>query len=346
MKSKIIAMYLPQFHQIPENDEFWGKGFTDWVTVKKAKPLFQGHDQPKVPLNNNYYDLSVKDSVKWQAELAKKFGVYGFGIYHYWFNNETNILTTPVDIIRKNSDIDINYYLTWDNANWKRSWSNLYGNAWAPIIENEKNKVGPQILIPYILGTEPDWENHYNNVVNHFRDDRYIKIDNKPVFSILQYSDEIFRMCEFWNKLAIRDGFDGIYFIYKYNKLSNIPPNMHTFTYEPIQTGWTNLSFPARVVNKICRLASFKPNLKIYNYDKIWRRIIANANDCCNANQYFGAFVSYDDTPRRGKCGTIVKGSSPEKYEYYLRQLLEISERQNKKFVFITAWNEWGKEPA
>lgn len=86
MKPKIIAMYLPQYHHIPENDEFWGKGFTDWVTVKNAKPLFKGHIQPKVPLDDNYYDLSKPESVEWQAKLAHDHGIYGFGVYHYWFN--------------------------------------------------------------------------------------------------------------------------------------------------------------------------------------------------------------------------------------------------------------------
>lgn len=88
MRTKLIAWYLPQYHSIPENDEFWGKGFTDWVTVKKAQPLYRGHQQPRVPLNNNYYDLSIKDNIAWQAKLAKEYGIYGFGIYHYWFNNE------------------------------------------------------------------------------------------------------------------------------------------------------------------------------------------------------------------------------------------------------------------
>ena len=172
-KTKIIAMYLPQYHSIPENDEFWGKGFTDWVTVKKAKPLFKGHEQPKVPLDNNYYDLSLKENVKWQAKLAKEYGIYGFGVYHYWFNNEKNLLTKPAEIIRDNDDIPINYFLAWDNANWKRSWSNVEGNAWAPVADVD-NK-GPQILIEYILGEEKDWENHFNYLKLHFDSSKYIK---------------------------------------------------------------------------------------------------------------------------------------------------------------------------
>ena len=132
-RPKIIAMYLPQYHSIQENDKFWGKGFTDWVTVKNAKPLFAGHRQPRIPLNNNYYDLSIEQNVIWQSKLARAHGIYGFGVYHYWFNNETNILTRPVEIIRDCNDVDINYFLAWDNANWKRSWSNVEGYDWSPL---------------------------------------------------------------------------------------------------------------------------------------------------------------------------------------------------------------------
>ena len=99
MKTKVVAMYLPQYHSIPENDKFWGKGFTDWVSVRNSKPLFDGHNQPRVPENNYYYNLSVEDDVRWQAKLAKENGVYGFGIYHYWFNNEKNLLTKPAEIM-------------------------------------------------------------------------------------------------------------------------------------------------------------------------------------------------------------------------------------------------------
>ena len=107
MKPKILAMYLPQYHQIPENDAFWGKGFTDWISVRNAKPLFEGHQQPKVPLNDNYYDLSEKSNIAWQAHIAKEYGISGFGIYHYWFNSEKNLLTRPAEIIHENEDIDI-----------------------------------------------------------------------------------------------------------------------------------------------------------------------------------------------------------------------------------------------
>jgi hypothetical protein len=182
-----------------------GKGFTDWVTVKKAQPLFKGHQQPRIPLNNNYYDLSIKENVKWQAKLAKEYGIFGFGIYHYWFNNEKNLLTKPLDIIYANKEIDIHYYLAWDNASWKRSWSAVDGNAWAPIADNQDHSKESGILIPYIVGNESDWTNHYNHLRPYFKDVRYIKVNNKPMFTILQYDENIEKMCCHWNSMAQKD---------------------------------------------------------------------------------------------------------------------------------------------
>lgn len=249
---KIIAMYLPQFHCIPENDEFWGKGFTDWVTVKNAKPLYYGHEQPKVPLNENYYDLSEKEHVAWQAKLAKKYGVYGFGIYHYWFNNEKNLLTKPACIILNNKDIDINFFYAWDNISWKRSWDNVKesGNAWAPLVEQEKNlNNGPALLVPYIIGTEEDWKKHYDYLLNFFKDPRYIKINNKPLFVIFHKDHEIDKMCSYWNNLSKEDGFNGIYFVFRYKDGGIITSNEMAFKYEPLYSGWTKYSFVDRIIN-------------------------------------------------------------------------------------------------
>ena len=121
--TKIIAMYLPQYHQIPENDKWWGEGFTDWVGAKSASSLFEGHEQPKIPMNDNYYDLSKADDIRWQAKLAREYGVYGFGIYHYWFSSSQKLLTKPAELILANKDIDIPFFFAWDNCSWVRTWS-------------------------------------------------------------------------------------------------------------------------------------------------------------------------------------------------------------------------------
>lgn len=343
MRTKLIAWYLPQYHSIPENDEFWGEGFTDWVTVKKAQPLFHGHRQPRIPLNNNYYDLSIKESVAWQAKLAKDNGIYGFGIYHYWFNNEKNLLTKPLEIIYNNAEIDIHYFIAWDNASWKRSWSAIDGNAWAPIADNKQKTSNENgILIPYILGNESDWKNHYDHLLPYFKDKRYIKVGNKPMFTILQYDENIERMCCCWNSLALNNGFDGMFFVFKNKRWYDWEEKAFRFNYEPHYDGWLNPSIWERRIEKLKRYLHFPIKNNYYSYDRIWKRIIINAKEATK-HEFLGAFVGYDDSPRRSIKGKIVKGASPQKFKKYLSQLLEISENQGKDFIFLTAWNEWGE---
>lgn len=343
MKTKLIAWYLPQYHNIPENDEFWGKGFTDWVTVRKARPLYKGHLQPKVPLNNNYYDLSIKENVVWQAKLAKDNGIHGFGIYHYWFNDEKNLLTKPAEIIYDNQDIDINYFFAWDNASWIRSWSAINGNVWASIAEKKYDRHKDNgILIPYILGKEKEWENHFNHILHFLKDKRYIKVANKPVFVILQYDEDIKKMCKYWNDLAKKNGFAGIHFIFKNKRWFNWDENAIRFNYEPHYDGWDNPTMWERRIEKIKTIVKISSKNYFYNYDTIWKRIIKNAKEA-SPNELLGAFVGFDDSPRRINNGRIVKGASPEKFKQYLSKLIDISEKQNKDFIFITAWNEWGE---
>lgn len=341
-KIKIFAMYLPQYHSIPENDTFWGKGFTDWVTVKKATPLFDGHNQPRVPLNDNYYDLSLKETIAWQAKLAKEYGITGFGIYHYWFNSEKNILTKPAEILLENRDINIKFFFAWDNISWKRSWSNVEGNAWAPSFDNKSEHNGPQILIPYIIGNQEDWKNHFDFLCPYFKEERYEKKDNKPIFVIFHYSKEIKQMCDFWNLQAKENGFDGMSFIFRFDEKSNIPQDENVFRYEPQSSGWTVSSLSDRILNKISSIIHTRNRYKL-SYDAVWKKILTEAQRTIRQNMFYGAFVTYDDTPRRGDRGRIIDNASPQKFERYLLRLVEISKSQNKEYIFLTAWNEWGE---
>lgn len=349
----VFAMYLPQYHCIPENDAFWGKGFTDWVTVKKAKPLFNGHWQPRIPLGDNYYDLSEIKNIRWQARIAREYGVSGFGIYHYWFNNDTNILTKPAEIIKDHEDIDIDYFFAWDNGNWKRSWSNVQGNDWAPLMEDSTQKTsGPQILIPYVLGGKPDWKNHFEYLLTFFRDSRYLRIDGKPVFVIYNYSPQIKLMADYWDELAQKSGLAGVCVIYrniergKFIRKTIIPESEFRYNYEPIFTGWNSPTLFQRVRNRLYKEMGVRPQkgIRRLNYDKVWNDILQNAAKKYNEKNIFhGGFVSYDDTPRRGVRGTIIEGASPEKFNRYFSKLIEISEKQGKQYIFLTAWNEWGE---
>lgn len=344
-KPKILAMYLPQYHEVKENSEFWGKGFTDWVSVKKATSLYENHDQPVIPLNSFYYDLSKKEDIAWQIDLAKKYGVYGFGIYHYWFSNDKQLLTRPAEIILENRDLDIPFFFAWDNASWRRTWSKFRGNAWAPMEDaaNKKQSKGQSILVEYKLGRENDWRIHFEYLMDYFKDDRYIKVNGKPLFEIFNYSDDIYKMHQYWDKLAKDNGFNGIEIMYKNSALYKLPQGCTNFCYEPQNAGWgTGWKIWTFKALSLLGLAGKNGPLK-YSYDEVCKKIIKNAKKRKEANNWHGAFVAYDDTPRRGKQGRVIIGSTPEKFKHYLYELMEICLEQKKDYILLTAWNEWGE---
>lgn len=332
----IFAMYLPQYHETELNDRFWGKGFTDWTSVKKATPLFAGHNQPKKPLNG-YYDLSRKEDIYGQFSIAKTYGISGFGIYHYWFNSQQQALTTPARIIFDNKDLDLPFFFAWDNASWKRTWSKIQGNDWAPLQDHGTKNDG--LLIEYKLGTQEDWKIHYDYLRPFFLDSRYYKINNCPVFVIFRYEKTIERMIDCWNQWAIKDGLNGVRFVFVQFHYHKIPLKYDVFRYEPLYSVFDSTSEKIKRVINPSRLNS----LRIFDYDKAWKSIIANSKRCFNSKAHFGGFVNYDDTPRRGTKGKVILGGTPDKFERYLNELVEIAKRKNQPFIFLTAWNEWGE---
>lgn len=343
MGTKIIAMYLPQYHSIPENDMWWGEGYTDWVAVKNAKPLYRGHEQPRVPLNDNYYDLSQVDSIRRQAEMANQYGVYGFGIYHYWFSSEKILLDKPAKILLDNQDISTHFFFMWDNGSWKRTWSNVkFSNSWAPLYEDKLQ--GPGILAELKYGDESEWEKHFEYLLPFFCDDRYIKVDNKPLFGIFNQnnnSDVLREMFRFWDDCARQHGFSGISIVGKSNS-SNIKVADYQFDYEPATHAWVGKNNIQKLLWRIKDIIRTKRGgLRTYNYYEVWDRII---KDTKKDKSYFASgFVRYDDTPRRGKNSAIVQGESPQAFGGYLKRLLQKSREYEKEFLFLTAWNEWGE---
>ena len=175
---KTIAMYLPQFYRTPENDEWWGDGFTDWTAMSKAKPLFKGHKQPKFPLHNYQYDLLKKETLLWQEKLMKQYHVYGLCFYHYWFKNGRKVLEKPAENLLKWKDIEIPFCFSWANESWGRSWSNLANtNIWASNFETHKEHIGNGILLEQDYGEKEEWIEHFNYLLPFFEDERWVKPD-------------------------------------------------------------------------------------------------------------------------------------------------------------------------
>lgn len=344
MGTKIIANYLPQFHEIPENSKWWGEGFTDWLAVKKSTPLYDGHNQPRIPLDGHYYSLDDVNEIKKQAKLAGEYGVYGFGIYHYWFSSELKLLEKPAELIRDNPDVDINYLFLWDNTSWTRTWSKeRLMNDWAPgydgVVSDEELQKGG-VLAKLVYGTEDDWKKHFDYLLTFFRDKRYIKIDNKPLFGIFQphnQFDVIKKMVKFWDGLAKENGYEGIVCMTKDNWRDE--GLEYRIRYSPFSPNY----FMDAMNNKINNVISKKmKRARFANYDRHWRKILKDAQRA-DDKTFLSGFVDFDDTPRRGNLARIMKGASPGKFGRYLKELIQISQKQNKEYVFVTAWNEWGE---
>ena len=337
--AKLLAMYLPQFHEFIENNEWWGEGYTEWTAVKNSKPLFEDHYQPRIPLNNNYYDLSDKSAkkIKWQAELAKKYGIYGFCIYNYWFKGH-QLMEKPLDILYEHAEIQLNYCICWANETWTRTW---YG------LEKE-------ILIEQAYGHSSDWEKHYTYLSKFFKDKRYIKKNNKPVMCIYHTKDidELDKMLNLWNALAKKDGFNGLYIIsgntnayvledrdelvdayynfepgyslkHKQNKLENIKYYTNTFLRQN--------------VNKLRNNKILERKLSTENVYKQCCKMIENTDK----KVYPGIFPDWDNTPRRKYKGLVYENSNPKLFGKYLGKLID--QIENDDYIFINAWNEWGE---
>ena len=196
----VVAFYLPQFHAIPENDEWWGEGFTEWTNMKKAKPLFEGHNQPRVPFGENYYNLLDSKTLRWQVDLANKYGIGGFCFYHYWFDGHM-LLEKPVEMFLADKSLELPFCICWANEHWTNQWV------------SGENKV----LIEQRYGGEAEWREHFEYLLPYFKDNRYIRVDGKPL--IVLYRPEIVdclpEMLACWRKLAVENGLGGLTITYQ-----------------------------------------------------------------------------------------------------------------------------------
>lgn len=336
---KIMCMYLPQYHTFPENDEWWGKGYTEWTAVRRGRPLFKNHIQPRVPLDNRYYDLVNEgaDTLRWQAETAKKYGIYGFSIYQYWFGSK-QLMNRPMEILLENPDIDIHYSVCWANESFTRTW---YG-------------LSDQVLMKQEYGDESDWKRHFDYLLKFFSDERYIKINNRPLLQIYRSFDieELKAMRECFDKWALEAGFDGVYIMSgktagKQDLRSEIIDGYYYFepgyTLKHDVTKFQMLRYNAGVL-----LRSICNKLREDDSKILERRIPAKwilepiKKRTYKDNECPGLLPDWDNTPRRDYKGLVYTGTSPEEFGRALKVLKEKKPGEND-FVFINAWNEWGE---
>ncbi|HTN47641.1 MAG TPA: glycoside hydrolase family 99-like domain-containing protein [Flavipsychrobacter sp.] len=350
MKLRPIAIYLPQYHPIPENDEWWGKGFTEWTNVTKATPLYKGHYQPQLPTDLGFYDLRLPEARQAQADLAKQYGIHGFCYYHYWFNGR-RILERPFQEVFESGKPDFPFMLCWANENWTRVW------------DGGENK----ILLKQNY-SEQDDANHIRTLIPYFKDARYIKVDGKPVFSIYRSTEmpNIKRTIEIWRQEAKREGLElyicrfenhgalgAQYLEAGFDASIDFPPYGNTRDkYSSNETKKKSLA--ARIIShlKFKYGNPFNRNKSIMTHLYNWIDYEEYVNFILETSAedykcFPGITPCWDNSARKRKNFFIMKNSSPEYYKKWLSHIVKnfpsAFKSKDENFIFINAWNEWAE---
>lgn len=360
-KPKIIAFYLPQYHPTPHNDEWWGKGFTEWTNVARAKPLFRGHEQPHIPGELGFYDLRLSEVREAQANLAKEYGIYGFCYYYYRFEKGKYELELPLNEVMKTGKPDFPFMICWANESWHKKFWKFDGTS-----EN-------QILAEQKYGGKRDYIDFFYEVLPLFKDNRYIKVEDKPAFMVYKpfdvpnYNDFI----DTWQELALQEGLKGIYFIGYIADGSIQQSSIPTSKFKKVKRSLSrvlnstecknkilNIGFNAVTINRQSTFLAkrslvgnlwdmfkryiFKRPI-IIPYDSVISAMV-NTEDS-EENVFPIAVPNWDHSPRSEFGGTVFTKSTPELYKKHLKDFFyEIKDKQiEHQIVFLRAWNEWGE---
>lgn len=357
-KARVIAFYLPQFHPIPENDQWWGKGFTEWTNVAKAKPLFRGHYQPRIPADLGFYDLRLPEVREQQAEMAREAGIEGFCYWHYWFGNGKMLLEKPFQEVLHSGKPDFPFCLGWANHSWKTG-------TWTRDGSNQ------MIAEQQYLG-EKDYHMHFDYVLPAFKDSRYITVDGKPLFVIFDPYSLPMDFIPTWKRLAAENGLPGIHFVgYTFNALGHplynaqgeqitrgyfntdevqkyydyLTQEMHFDAVVPIGTYRAEILSKNRYWFALQRKLSTAWNINIknlYHYDRVMRHYYTPEDSA--ENVYPSLLPQWDRSPRSGMNGIYIN-STPEKFEKTLQEALTLIENKQSehKILFLKSWNEWAE---
>lgn len=334
LNARVIAYYLPQFHPIPENDEWWGKGFTEWRNVAKAKPLFRGHYQPQLPADLGFYDLRVPEVRAQQANMARQYGIEGFCYWHYWFNGK-RLLDRPINEVLASGEPRFPFCLGWANESWTRRWT------------GEETEV----LLKQTYSEEDDLA-HARYLASVFSDPRYIRVDGRPVFVLYRPPSlpDAVRTTDTFRKECVRLGVGEPYIVGRDTHTSGF--DLRQWGCDISESSSPNLAAlpaafapPGRPFDLIrnIRAGVWSARLKVFDYE-----------DACHwmererptSHPYIpGFFVGWDNTPRRGDKAIILVRSTPEAFAKGLRTVIRSvqSKPPEHRIVFLNAWNEWAE---
>ena len=361
-RARVIAFYLPQFHPIPENDNWWGRGFTEWTNVGKAKPLFKGHYQPRVPADLGYYDLRMPEVREAQADMAREAGIEGFCYWHYWFGDGRELLDRPFKEVLKSKKPDFPFCLGWANHSWtNKSW------------KVGKKFIKEGVLIEQKYNGLNDIDLHFNLYLDAFKDDRYILVDGKILFVVFSPFSipDVQLFINRWNELAILNGLKGFHFVgitesfeintdnSNNNKTINLSSiknidnagffykrvldlgfnavNSRTYNYAQIKT--TSL-----VRNYLKKMIANKVGVvNKYEYSEIIKHLIVNEDSWDNV--YPTIIPNWDRSPRSGSKAAVWHRSTPDLFKKHVSKAINIVSKKpdEHKIIFLQSWNEWAE---
>ena len=340
-KARVIAMYLPQYHPIPENDAVWGKGFTEWNNVAKARPLFKGHHQPNIPADLGFYDLRLPEVREKQAQLARAAGIEGFMYWHYWMGGGKRLLERPFDEVLSTGKPDYPFCLGWANHSWKTA-------TWSTVNNFQSNK----IIVEQTYPGDEDYISHFNYCLKAFNDSRYIRVDGKPFFMIYNAEDIPDRNHFFalWNDLAKQHGLPGIHFVGLTQGYDSSIDKLLSMGYDAVCHGnhWqaeANVKgrYAKKIMNVIRHRVDWMANIDKYKYEDIIKYLVTERDK--QENVYPCIFPNWDRSPRSGRRAVIYYGSTPELWKKHVEMAVDAVKYKSDehKIIMLRSWNEWGE---
>lgn len=323
-KIKLIAYYLPQFYELDVNIPVFGRGYTEWTRTANAKPLFKGHYQPHVPADLGFYNLLMPEPRLAQAEMAKEYGIDGFCYWHYWFGNGVVTMEKPFKAVIESGQPDFPVCLCWANHTWR-------------------NTQTQELVVEQTYPGERDVIDHFNYVLPAFKDKRYIRIDDKPVFGIfdpaqIPYLDQ---MIDIWNSLAKDNGLAGIYFIGIAQTVAEYDA-IKTFNLDAINTVRLKDYFnhTNKYIDYLKNVLHF-PLEHIFPYGKFSKYFVSDIDE--SENVIPTILSGWDHTPRYGNKALVLKDYTPQAFEKHVTEVLDIVSKKKNQLCFVKAWNEWGE---
>ena len=327
---RALAFHLPQFHPIPENDEWWGTGFTEWTNTAKARPRFPGHYQPHVPADLGFYDLRLPEARAAQADLAKRYGIGGFIYWHYWFGNGRQLLERPVDEIVASGEPDFPFAIGWANQTWSGIWHGAEDRILAeqqyPGIEDERN--------------------HFKMLLRMFTDPRYITVHGKPLLYVFRPEQlpDTAAFVDRWQSMATEAGLPGLYLIAEVSDLLG----RGKFYRDAVRDGFDAslyMRFPAYDSGAEHQAMRVARRLRIGEVLRYSAEPVQVPHDPRLGRTYTTIYPGWDNSPRSGANAVILHGSTPDKFRPHVRHAIERVQDlpSDEQFVFIKSWNEWAE---